>query len=362
MSAPPPGGAQPPGPPPPSPAVLRLPAGPWAAPVVQALRAGALVAPAEVAVIELAGAGAVTCMQGLLTNDIEKPGDGAFVYGALLTPKGMMVVDGWIARMGSTVRFTVPAGGGGPERALSLLTRSVPPRLARTTDRTAEHVVLRLAGAHAMAIAEAARVPVPPAAGHATLATVDGTPCEVARAGDDAPFALQISVAPAEAARVAARLTQAGAVGVHAPALELARVLAGWPALASEVDERTLPQEVRLDTIGGVSYTKGCYTGQETVSRLHFRGHTNRGLVGLEFEGEPAPGDPLPVFWEDREIGRVSTVAWLPEGGPLTAPSGRWIGLGMLRGEAGTGTLVHAGGVAARVVALPFALPRWDPA
>jgi folate-binding protein YgfZ len=351
-------GTPPPGPP--SPTVSRLPAGPWAAPVVQALRAGALVAPADVAVLELAGAGAVTCMQGLLTNDIEKPGDGSFVYGALLTPKGMMVVDGWVARMGTTVRFTVPAVG--RERAFTLLTRSVPPRLARTTDRTSDQVVLRLTGAHATAIAEAARLPAPPAPGHVTAGPLDGAPCEIARAGDGAPFALQLSAAASDAARIVTRLTQAGAVAVQGLALELARVLAGWPGLASEVDERTLPQEVRLDTIGGVSYTKGCYTGQETVSRLHFRGHTNRGLAGLEFEAEPGPGEPLPVFWEDREVGRVTTVAWLPDGGPLTSPSGRWIGLGMLRGEVEAGTLVHAGGVGARVVTLPFALPRWDPA
>lgn len=348
--------------PPPVPsAVLRLPPGPWAAPVVQALRAGAVVAPADVGVVELAGGGAVACMQGLLTNDIEKPGDGSFVYGALLTPKGMIVVDGWAARMGTTVRFTVPLSGGGRERALAILQRSVPPRLARIADRTGEVAVLRLAGAHAVAIAEAARIATPPMAGRVSAVALDGTPCEIARAAEGAPFALQISVASADAARVAARLTQAGAFAGLSPALELARVLAGWPALAAEVDERTLPQEVRLDTIGGVSYTKGCYTGQETVSRLHFRGHTNRGLVGLEFDGEPGPADPLPVFWEDREIGRVSTVAWLPEGATLTSP-GRWIGLGLLRGEAGPGTLVHAGGAAARVVALPFALPRWDPA
>jgi folate-binding protein YgfZ len=345
---------------PPAPTILRLPAGPWAAPVVQALRAGALVAPADVAVLELAGAGAVTCMQGLLTNDIEKPGDGSFVYGALLTPKGMMVVDGWVARLGTTVRFTVPAAG--RERALSLLTRSVPPRLARTTDRTSEQVVLRLTGAHATVIAEAARLPTPPAPGHVSVIPVDGAPCEFAHAGDGAPFALQLTAAAADVARITSRLTQAGAVAASGQALELARVLAGWPHLASDVDERTLPQEVRLDTIGGVSYTKGCYTGQETVSRLHFRGHTNRGLVGLEFEAEPGPGDALPVFWEDREVGRVTTVAWLPDGGTLVSPSGRWIGLGMVRGEVESGTLVHAGGIGARVVTLPFALPRWDPA
>jgi tRNA-modifying protein YgfZ len=340
-------------------ALFRLPDGPWAAPVVQALRAGAMVAPADVAVLELAGAGAVTCMQGLLTNDLEKPGDGAFVYGAVLTPKGMIVVDGWATRIGTTVRFTVASAGG--ERALSLLTRSVPPRLARTTDRTPDQVVLRVAGAHALAIAEAARIPTPPVPGHASVVSLDGAPCEIARPGDGAPFALQLSAAAPDAARVAARLTAAGAVAVDGSALELARVLAGWPGLSSEMDERTLPQEVRLDMIGGVSYTKGCYTGQETVSRLHFRGHTNRGLMGLEFETEPGPGDPLPVFSEDRDVGRVTTIAWLPEGGART-PLGRWIGLGMLRAEAGPGTLVHAGGVGARVVPLPFALPRWDPA
>jgi hypothetical protein len=313
-----------------------------------------------VGVLELAGAGAVACMQGLLTNDIEKPGDGSFVYGALLSPKGMIVVDGWAARLGTTVRFTVPAAGRG--RALDLLGRSVPPRLARTSDRSADFSVLRLAGAHALAIAEAARIPTPSAAGRVLAAEVDGAACDIARAGDTAPFALQISLATAAVPTIAARLVTAGAVAALGPALELARILAGWPALGSDVDERTLPQEVRLDTIGGVSYTKGCYTGQETVSRLHFRGHTNRGLVGLEFETEPGPGDPLPVFWEDREIGRVSTVAWLPDGGALASPSGRWIGLAMLRAEAVAGTLVHSGGAAARVVALPFALPRWDPA
>jgi hypothetical protein len=55
-------------------------------------------------------------------------------------------------------------------------------------------------------------------------------------------------------------------------------------------------------------------------------------------------------------------VAWLPDGGTLASPSGRWIGLGVLRRESGAGSRVRAGGVGARVVALPFALPRWDPA
>ena len=72
-----------------------------------ALRDGAVVATPPVGVLDLVGPGAVACFQGLLTNDIEKAGDGAFVYGALLTPKGMIVTDGWAARQGARVTFTV---------------------------------------------------------------------------------------------------------------------------------------------------------------------------------------------------------------------------------------------------------------
>jgi folate-binding protein YgfZ len=340
----------------------RLPPGPWAGPVVQALRAGALIARVDAAVVELTGAGAVSCLQGLLTNDIEKPGDGAFVFGAMLTPKGMIMVDGWTGRRDTTVRFTTSRLGGGLERAMEIFTKTVPPRLARVADRTADCAVLRLAGAHAMAIAEAARLPAPAAPGHVMAATIDEAPCEIARAGEGAPFVLQFTVPPATVGRVASRLVTAGALAAEPPALELGRILAGWPGLESEIDAHTLPQEVRLDAIGGVSYTKGCYTGQETVSRLHFRGHTNRELLGLEFDAEPGPTDSLPVLSEEREVGRVSSVAWLPDGGTLASPSGRWIGLGVLRRESGPGSRVRAGGVGARVVALPFALPRWDPA
>src|SRR5262249_6454175 len=147
-----------------------------------------------------------------------------------------------------------------------------------------------------------------------------------------------------------------------AVALDFARILAGWPGLTSEVDEKTLPQEVRFDALSGVSYTKGCYTGQETVSRLHFRGHANRLLCGLEFDEEPQPLDLLPVMRGDLEVGRVSSLAWLPEGGTLTPPPGRWIGLAVLRHDVEAGAMVRAGGADARVVSLPFALPRYEPA
>src|SRR5256884_1264306 len=156
-------GAPPPGPGPSSPpsTVARLIPGAVSPARLAALRTGAVIARAEAAVVTLTGPGAVTAAQGLLTNDVEKPGDGAFVYGALLTPKGMIVVDAWSARLGATVSFTV--GAEGRERALAIFTRSVPPRLARLTDRTSDLAVYQLAGPHAAAIPERARLPLPPA-------------------------------------------------------------------------------------------------------------------------------------------------------------------------------------------------------
>lgn len=340
------------------PIVARLDASPTLATVAHALRTGAIVAPADVGVIDLVGSGAVACMQGLLTNDVEKPGDGAFIYGALLTAKGMILTDGWVTRMGETVRMVVP--GTGRERALAVFTKSIPPRLARVTDRTADLVVLRLAGAHALALAGAAQLALPPGPGR-TITAPEG---EVARGPDGVPppFALQVVADPAHAEALTARLTAGGAALADAAALELARILTGWPGLASEVDEKTIPQEVRFDEIGGVSYTKGCYTGQETVSRLHFRGHANRVLLGLEFDGEPDHQDPLPILRGDKEVGRASSVAWVPDPGPSGPAAGRWMGLAVLRREVETATMVRAGGVDARVVGLPLPLRRHDPA
>ena len=343
----------------PSATVTRLERDAVPADIVDRLRAGAIVAPADVGIIDLVGSGegAITCFQGLLTSDIEKPGDSAFVYGALLTPKGMIVVDGWAARLGPRVRFTVPAEG--RERALAILQRSVPPRLARSSDRTGETAVLRIAGAHAVAVMGTAGVPVPPGANR----VVEASALEVARASDVAPFVFQLTMASQQLAAMQRRLVDAGAHAATSEALELARILAGWPRLASEVDEKTIPQEVRFDEIGGVSYTKGCYTGQETVSRLHFRGHANRNLRGLLFESDP-PAAPASgwsaVTHEERDVGRVTSIAWLPDGGGSVL--GRWIGLAVVRREVPPGAIVRAAGREARVVELPFDAPRVTPA
>jgi tRNA-modifying protein YgfZ len=298
---------------------------------------GALVAAPEVALLDVTGPGAVACIQGLLTNDVVAPGEGGFVYGAVLTPKGMIVSDVWAARDGADVRLTVPAEGLGP--LLEIFHRSLPPRLARVADRSGECAALRVVGPLAVEVAQRAGLSVPPEGRWA------GT---VARPQAGAPFAVQLVAPRDDVPSLVARLTAAGAVRGNGPDLELARVLAGWPRLGAEIDDKTLPQEVRYDEIGGVSYTKGCYTGQETVARVHFRGHPNRMLRGLLWSAEPDLST-ADVLQDGKPRGRVTSAAWVH-------PSGGYLGLALLRREVDDALPVSAADAEARVASLPFDL------
>src|SRR5439155_1495736 len=148
--------------------------------------------------------------------------------------------------------------------------------------------VYRLAGPNALAVAEAAGLPVPTGPGR-VLAAPGGT-SEVARATEGAPFTLQLTTPMAGTEVLSARLGAAGAVPADAATLELARILAGWPRLGAEVDDKTIPQEVRYDELGGVSYTKGCYTGRERPRRQsRDRGAPRPWGAGA---GAGAPGEP----------------------------------------------------------------------
>ncbi len=93
--------------------------------------------------------------------------------------------------------------------------------------------------------------------------------------------------------------------------LELRRIEAGVPRWGREIDDRVLPAEAGLDATH-VSFSKGCYPGQEPVARLHFRGHPNRGLRVLEL-GE-VPEYDAPLLHEGREVGRVTSAARREDG------------------------------------------------
>jgi len=299
------------------------------------LQEGAVAVRTQPALLEVRGPGALACLQGLLTSDLEHPGEDSLVYGALLTPKGAIIVDLWVLR--SQGRFLLLAEPDARQTVWDLLRRSLPPRLATVEDRTGALEAAWLYGIgvdqaliHAgLALPEEGRVT---AAGELI----------VARGTAAAPFR-GLVIGPESALLPA--LEAANLAEGEDNDREAARILAGWPRLGAEIQDRTLVQEVRFDEIGGVSYTKGCYTGQETVARLHFRGHVNRELRGLAWDGAPGLGDMIAADAEGNDLGTVRSLLAVP---------GWLLGLALLRREVEPGATIQAGGHPATVVSLPF--------
>ena len=145
---------------------------------------------------------------------------------------------------------------------------------------------------------------------------------------------------------VAAALIAAGAVPAAEDAAEVRRVETGRPRYGVELNDSVIPQEAGLNA-RAVSFEKGCYVGQETVARLHFRGKPNRHLRGLRLTGPAATGDALRLG--EREVGHLGTVVASPAHGPIA--------LALVRREAQPGDTVAVGDgdVRAEVVDLPFA-------
>ena len=96
--------------------------------------------------------------------------------------------------------------------------------------------------------------------------------------------------------------------------LERLRIRALTPRYGRELDDQVLPAEAGLDE-RAISFTKGCYPGQEPVARLRHRGHANRGLRLLAFDGDELPAGGAEVLYGDRPVGRLTSAARDPEDG-----------------------------------------------
>jgi folate-binding protein YgfZ len=132
-----------------------------------------------------------------------------------------------------------------------------------------------------------------------------------------------------------ARAVAAGATPAGLGACEIARVEGGRPEWGIDVDENTLAQEANFDELGAISYTKGCYVGQEVVARVHFRGHVNKQLRGLRAASIEPPKSGARVFDADgNEVGDVRSV--------VSSPRLGGIALAMIRREVAPGAALVA--------------------
>lgn len=285
----------------------------------------------------VSGPEAAEYLQGQLTNDTEaiEPGEG--LYAALLDRKGHMQADMRVLRPGEGPELWLDTEPEGFEAARRHLGMYKIGRDVDVVDATAERAILSLVGPRAVEIAGSAPLP----ENTCEEVTIGGAECLAV----GAPAGIDVFVPAAERDRVHAALLAAGAVEVSPEAAEILRIEAGRPRFGAEMGTETMPAEAGI-VEDAVSFTKGCYIGQETVARLHYKGKPNRHLRGLRLSGPARPGAPLRLG--EKEVGTLGSAAVSPALGP--------IGLAILRREAEPGSTLAVGedGVTAEVVAVPF--------
>jgi folate-binding protein YgfZ len=149
-------------------------------------------------------------------------------------------------------------------------------------------------------------------------AEIAGAPVWVRRSGLLGPDAWSVVCLRAQKDEVARALYDAGAAPCGAAAVEVVRIEAGVPLYGADITEDNLPQEVNRND-QAISFTKGCYLGQETVARIDALGHVNRTLVGLKFTRGAAPDPGCELTAGETAVGRVTSVAFSPRLGAAVA-------------------------------------------
>lgn len=267
------------------------------------------------ALLWVEGADAAGFLQGLLTNDVAALAPGQSCRALLLDAKGHVRVDMRVHRDDAEA-FTVVVAPEAGAPAAELLER--------------------------FHFSESLDILGPEPAELLTVTGVPGDPSEIADMvlPGAIPGAQDLVVGDAGAVIEALGLPRD-----PPEALEYARIALGVPRVGVDTGERTLVQEAGLEDVA-VSFTKGCYMGQETVARAQHRGRVNRVLRGLRL---PAPGTPgAAVRAGGRDLGRITSAADVPGLGPVA--------LAILRREAAPGDAVDVEGLdaPAEVAALPF--------
>lgn len=308
-------------------------------------------------VLVVEGSGARRALQGLLTADIEAVTEHRAVYSLALTSKGRPVADPRVLSVKSAFWLDIARDSLSP--LLEHFHTYLPPRLARVSG-PADVVRVSLIGprwpdalglletrhegggagldaAHALEVRSLSLG----GAGRA-LAVVRET-----QEGPGLDLYLRGDALPAIGAlvRTAARV---GGGAADEEAYRTWRVEKGIPEYGAEITLDTLPQENGL-VERTVSFEKGCYTGQEVVARVHYRGHVNRHLRGLRCTAGVSPSRGDPLFEGDRPVGSVTSSVLSPQLGPIA--------LGLVRREIEPGAKLaaEAGGISVfEVVFLPF--------
>ncbi len=291
--------------------------------------------------LALSGPEAAAFLQGQVTNDVEALGPGSGCYAAFLTPKGKMLGD--VRILATDDELLLDTERTALQPLFNLVRRALVGFKADLHKRTLERALVSLVGPRSASLAGLPQLQVAPE--HAHVPTMLGDVNALAIRTDAGVDLLCPVDALGELQSV---LRDLGARDVAEEAVECLRVEGGRPRYGIDLDDTVIPEEAGLNE-RAVSFSKGCYVGQETVARLHWRGKPNRHLRGIRLSAPAAMGDVLSLG--ERPVGRLGSVAASPRFGP--------IGLALIRREAGPGSEVTVGEASApaTVVELPFGGP-----
>lgn len=287
--------------------------------------------------LALTGSDVKSFLQGQVTNDVEALSPGEGCYAAFLTPKGKMLGD--IRILDADEELLLDTERVALQELFNMIRHFSIGYDVELHKRTIQCGLLSLIGPDAAGIAGVSDLPTRE---HThDLVQLHGIEARAIRT--DVGIDLLCDADHLDPLREA--LLQDGVLPVPESVVECLRIELGRPRYGIDLDDTVIPEEAGLND-RAVSFTKGCYVGQETVARLHYRGKPNRHLRGLRLAALAEPGEELRAG--NRVVGRIGSVTVSPRLGPIA--------LALVRREAppGSSVTVGEGGQAAEVLSLPF--------
>jgi folate-binding protein YgfZ len=275
--------------------------------------------------IVLTGSDRVRWLNGMISNNVRDLAMGSGVYGFLLNAQGHIQADLYAFHRGESL--LVDTERSQREKVLQLFDHYIIADDVEVKDISDQLTALGLTGPGSRNVLEGAGISLPEL-GYLEFADArwQDASTTVLHSGEEAKDSWQVWIAPEHAGTLREALIHAGAKPTGTAALNLFRISRGIPQFGLDIRERDLPQET--GQMRALSFTKGCYLGQEIVERIRSRGAVHRHFEAFAVEG-PLPEPGTKIHLDGKEVGEITSGAVLP------LPDGdRVVALGYLRREA----------------------------
>jgi glycine cleavage system T protein len=266
------------------------------------------------AVLELTGADRLSYLQGLISNDLRPLASGYGIYAAFLSQQGKVLGDCRV--LATDDSFLVDLWEPLKPKILDHLHRYLVADEVEISDLSDRYAILSVQGPNSETLLEQS-VPKdqqPQKILAHSLAQIAGVEIRICRYSHTGEDGFDLMIPAAEIERIARHLTEAGSAysarWVGAEAYEMVRIEAGIPRYGIDITEDNLILETGLTH--AVSFTKGCYLGQEVVERIRSRGHVNKNLIGLVIQGEKPPLTGSKISVANKEIGTITSAVYSP--------------------------------------------------